>query len=109
MPVDTAAPFVAQMADAEQPLAEAMAALQQKIASLERTIQDENDELKGHGMQLPERLAALKPKEEQLAKLREKENILLQQQSRTQEGTPRPVCALPNTRCLVCIVELMHH
>jgi hypothetical protein len=87
MPVDTAAPVVAQMADADPPL-EAMAVLQRKIASLEKTIQDENEELNGYGMQLPDRLAALKPKEEQLAQLREKEIILLQQQLRTREGTP---------------------
>jgi hypothetical protein len=108
MPVDTAAPFVAQMADADQPLAEAMT-LQQKIASLEKTIQDADEELKRCGMQLPERLAALKPDKELLVKMREEKVILLQQQSRTQEGTPRPVCALPTTRCLVRIVEIMHH
>ena len=109
MPVDTAAPFVAQMADADPPLAEPMATLQQKIASLEKTIQDADEELKRCGMQLPERLAALKQDKELLVKMREEKVILLQQQSRTQEGAPRPVCALPNTRCLVCIVELMHH
>jgi hypothetical protein len=109
MPVDTAAPFVEQMADADKPLAEAMAALQQKIASLEKKIQDADEEMERKGRDFEYRAQVLRPKDEQLAKLREKENILLQQQSRTQEGTPRPVCALPTTRCLVCIVELMHH
>jgi hypothetical protein len=109
MPVDTAALFVAQMADADPPLAEMIAALQQKIASLEKTIQDENEEMKSEGVKALERLAALKQDKELLAKMREEKVILLQQQSRTQEGAPRPVCALPNTRCLVCIVELMHH
>jgi len=109
MPVDTAAPFVEQMADADKPLAEAMAALQQKIASLEKKIQDADEEMKRDGVKVLDRLAALKSDKDEVVKLREKENILLQQQSRTQEGTPRPVCALPTTRCLVCIVEIMHH
>ena len=108
MPVDTAAPVVAQMADADPPLAEMIAALEQKIASLEKTIQDENEEMKSQGVKALDRLAALKSKNEQLAKMREEKVILLQQQSRTQEGTPRPVCALPTTRCLVRIVEIMH-
>jgi hypothetical protein len=97
------------MADADPPLAETMAALQRKIASLEEAIQEADQEMKENGRDFEHRAQALKPDKEQLVKLQEKENILLQQQSRTQEGTPRPVCALPTTRCLVCIVELMHH
>jgi hypothetical protein len=116
MPVDTAAPFVAQMADADPPLAVAMAALQQKIASLEKTIaslektiQDADKEMERKGRDCEYQAKVLGPKDEQLAKMREEKIILLRQQSRTQEGTPRPVCALPTTRCLVCIVEIMHH
>ena len=86
-----------------------MAELQRKIAYLEKAIQDADQEMIHKGRDFEHRAQALKSKEELLVKLREKENILLQQQSRTQEGTPRPVCALPNTRCLVCIVQLMHH
>ena len=112
MPVDTAAPFVAQMADADP----RMATLQRKIASLEKTIQDVDDEMKREGVKVLDRLAALKSDKDQLVKLQEQlvelerqKRITMEQQLRTQEGTPRPVCALPTTRCLVCIVELMYH
>jgi hypothetical protein len=102
MPVDTAAAFVAQMADADPPLAEPMATLQQKINSLEKTIQDTDEELKRKGRDFEYRAQVLK-------EMREEKVILLRQVLRTQEGTPRPVCALPTTRCLVCIVEIMLH
>jgi hypothetical protein len=109
MPVDTASPVVAQMADADPPLAETMAVLQRKIASLEEAIQEADQEMKGNDRDFEYRARVLRPKEEQLAKMREEKVILLQQQSRTQQGTPRSRCALPTTRCLVCIVELMYH
>jgi hypothetical protein len=109
MPVDTAAPFVAQMADADPPVAETMAELQRKIASLEEGIQEADREMKDNGRDVEHRAQALKLDKELLVKMREEKIILLQQQSRAQEGTPRPVCALPTTRCLVRIVEIMHH
>ena len=116
MPVDTAAPFVAQMADADPPLAETMATLQRKIASLEKTIEDMDDEMKREGVKLLQRLAALKSDKDKLVKLQDQlvelerqKRITMELQLRTQQGTPRSRCALPTTRYLVRIVEIMHH
>jgi hypothetical protein len=95
MPVDTAAPFVAQMADADPPLAETMATLQRKIRSLEETIEKGNDELERKGHDFEYRAQILKPKEEQLVQMRKQlveleiqKRITMEQQLRTQEGTP---------------------
>jgi hypothetical protein len=115
MPVDTAAPVVAQMADADPPLAETMAALRGEIALHKTTIQEADKEMMKKGRDFEYRAQVLKPKEEQLVKLQEQlvelerqKRITMELQLRTQEGTPRPVCALPTTRCLVRIVEIMH-
>ena len=88
---------VTQMADANPSLSDDTAEVQTKIGELEETIRLADEEMKAEGVKTYDRLAALKPKEDLLVKLREKDvklqekdNLLLQQQLRTQEGIHAP-------------------
>ena len=95
------------MADADPTLAEAMATLQRRIDALDKEIGEANEDMMKDGMKTYDRLTTLKPLQDEKVKLREekvklqeKENILLQQQFRPQEGNFFPSSSAD--LCKVC-------